>query len=506
MQLSAEDLGLYYRPVVCELRVHLRHAGLEAAPSGPYEQVLGRLGARHLNSHLASLPEFVNLAVYPTEERKRHSVRHLRRRTPVLYQPLLHATASLGGTECRIQAAPDFMLATSEGHVLRDVRLARHAAEDKHPEIARRLQLCGWLYERLGGRPPARLEVFCGTGGIEEVPYDGGMAALEALKAVVRIRQAPVEPYSPVGWSKCLSCGYQEYCWSRARKKNDAAVLVGVDKNLATALRAAGVETVAQLLERFDEATLAEFKKPWGQREQRVGKSAAAILRMAHAWHDRREIYIQRPELPEFQNFVMFDLEGLPPQLDELQKIYLWGLQVFGEDPGPFEPAVAGFGEAGDRQGWLDFLARAQAIFGRYGDLPFVHWAVYEKTNIKMYQERYGDPDGIAARVLDNLLDLLPVTQRSIALPLQSYGLKVIEKYIGFKRTMREYGGDWSIAKYIEAMETEDEARRTAILDEILLYNEEDLQATWAVFQWLKMKNRAFIPAARSDSPTAPGP
>ena len=75
-----------------------------------------------------------------------------------------------------------------------------------------------------------------------------------------------------------------------------------------------------------------------------------------------------------------------------------------------------------------------------------------------------------------------------MALPLPSYSLKVVEKYIGFKRTQDEFGGEWSMAKYIEATESNDDTQRTALLDEIKIYNEEDLAATWAVLQWLKGK------------------
>jgi predicted RecB family nuclease len=42
------------------------------------------------------------------------------------------------------------------------------------------------------------------------------------------------------------------------------------------------------------------------------------------------------------------------------------------------------------------------------------------------------------------------------------------------------------MAKYIEATESEDEARREALMDEILAYNREDLEATWAVLEWLR--------------------
>ena len=87
-----------------------------------------------------------------------------------------------------------------------------------------------------------------------------------------------------------------------------------------------------------------------------------------------------------------------------------------------------------------------------------------------------------------NLLDLLTVARDSVVLPVPSFSLKVIEKYVGFKRTQTRYGGDWSMALFIEAVETSDEAKRNELMGEILKYNREDLEATWAVFKWLKSK------------------
>jgi len=46
------------------------------------------------------------------------------------------------------------------------------------------------------------------------------------------------------------------------------------------------------------------------------------------------------------------------------------------------------------------------------------------------------------------------------------------------------------MAKYIEAVETENEEIRRSIMEEILKYNEEDLQATWAVLEWVRDKGR----------------
>jgi predicted RecB family nuclease len=183
----------------------------------------------------------------------------------------------------------------------------------------------------------------------------------------------------------------------------------------------------------------------------------------------------------------MLDLEGITPRLDHAERIYMWGLQCFGENPGPFRPALAGFGPDGDREGWHNFLAECESIVATYGDIPFVHWATYERVKIDLYISRYADnANGTAARVKSNLLDLLPIVRNSVAVPLSSYSLKDIETLTGYERQLTEYGGDWSMAKYIEATESEDEARREALMAEILDYNREDLEATWAVLEWLR--------------------
>ncbi len=334
--------------------------------------------------------------------------------------------------------------------------------------------------------PPQGLEVHAGSGEIVSIPYDGGAAALDALEHIVAIKRKTEEPYSPVGWTKCGGCPYNSRCWRLAEEANDLARVAGIDQGLAIALRETDVTTPEELVDRFDEAQLAGFQRPWGQRRQPVGARAGQILTMARALASGEIEILQAPQIPDSSNYVMFDLEGLPPFHDDLDRIYLWGMKVCGDNPSDFLPGVAGFGPNGDREGWLAFLDQAQRIFDRYGDIPFVHWARYERTKLSSYIERYGDKNGIGRRVMSSLLDLLSITQSSVALPLPSYSLKVVEQHIGFERTSDDARGDWAMATFIEATETEDEARRSALMDQILHYNEEDLDATWAVLQWLQ--------------------
>jgi uncharacterized protein len=510
MRLTASDIFNLYRPTLCALRVYLREQGIPEAEPSVFEEILETLGRRHEQSHLATLGAYEDLTVVRPEERQRKTLEAIRSRVSVVYQGEFACDTILDGTEVSVVGRPDFLILDGDGYLIRDSKLSRKVDEKHHVEIALQLQLYGWLFEQIVGMPAKRLQVHAGAGDIIEVPHDGGTAALGELARILSMKRLGAEPYEPLGWTKCSGgCGYYDRCWQQAEARQDVSLVMDVDQHLARALNEVGITSAQQLLASFDERQLSEFKRPWGKGFQKVGKKAGKILTYAEVLCSGKERILSAADVPAHDNYVMFDLEGMPPYLDELEKIYLWGLQVYGKRPSEYVGVTAGFGANGDREGWEAFLATAKTLFDEYGDIRFVHWHHYERVHIEQYVDRYGDPDGVATRVLANLLDLLPITKGAIALPLPSYSLKVVEEYVGFKRTQDEYGGNWAMAQFILATETEDEAERNQRMGEILKYNEEDLAATWAVFEWLRGKgNGATIPslaASASDETSRSG-
>lgn len=488
MRMTASDFASCHRPTRCDLRVFLRHQRAQEAEPGPYDIVLRRLGLRHERDHLATLGTFVNVTAASLEEQVKKTADSIAAKVPVLYQPAFLTSEKLCGTDVEIVGVPDYLIFDGDGYVIRDSKMALRIDEENHPEILLQVQLYGWLFERNHGAAPKRLQVHAGTGEIVNIRYDGGKSALQELERLLALKQLTVEPYEPVGWSKCLGCGFTDRCWSQAEKSADVALVYCVDQNLARTLHSQGIRTRKELLANFDAVSLSEVKRPYGDREQRVGKTAERILRFADAMEKNQEIVLTVPAIPAHKNYVMFDLEGMPPYLDELDKIYLWGMQVFGGKPSEFTYAVSGFGPDGDKECWFNFLANAKGIFETYGDIPWVHWAPYEQTYLRRYAGRYGDTGGIASRVARNLLDLLTIARETVVLPLPSFSLKVVEDYVGFERKEAEYGGAWAMATFIEATETIDEGKRKELMDKIVGYNKADLGATWAVFEWLRGK------------------
>ena len=106
--------------------------------------------------------------------------------------------------------------------------------------------------------------------------------------------------------------------------------------------------------------------------------------------------------------------------------------------------------------------------------------------------------------------DLTPQSRSQVAIASAAptsatvYGLSSDTRESGRVSTsfLTESGGEWSVAQYIRAVETEDENLRRETMDSIRRYNREDLEATWAVMQWLKRLAAICIGAGQEHQST----
>lgn len=138
-----------------------------------------------------------------------------------------------------------------------------------------------------------------------------------------------------------------------------------------------------------------------------------------------------------------------------------------------------------DETTWNEFLTSTQEILDEHSDIPIFHWHHYERSKIDVYVQRYGDPNGVAARIRKNLIDLHELVKNHFALPVYSYSLKEVEKHIGFQRSLPNKDGGWAIAQILQAKQSNNEEELQSQLDELAVYNKEDILATNKVLQWL---------------------
>jgi predicted RecB family nuclease len=479
----------------------MKENDFERAPQSVFMEMLAEMGLKHEARHAEiDLPGHLDLGGLKIEEQARMTLEAIAKGDRVIYQGAFVCETEMNGRNVEVVGLPDFLIPEGDSHVIRDAKLARSIGSNR-VDIQRQLQIYGWLYQEVTGSSPTRLEVYTGKRELEEIPLDDG-AALSELQSILDFKLASEEPFEPVGYSKCQGCPYREHCWPKAVAEKAPGVIPAIDVALGRVLNDQGISTYTQV-EQLGLDSLAAITKPHGTSEQRFGeKRARDALRQIEAFESGREVPIGPIRLPENDHFVMFDVEDLPPDTDGPDKVYLWGLQPYAAsgEAGPFKACLAGFEEQGDLTGWREFLLEARRMMDEFGeDVPFVHWHHHEITKLKGYATRFptvegiDDPVGLVRHLIEvNCLDLFKVVKDAFALPLPSYSLKLVEDFVGYERTkVPGYKGDQSIARYIQAIETNDQVLREKIVGEVCAYNSEDLEATWAVMEWMLNKQAA---------------
>jgi len=478
--ISADDFHTYYQMHECARRLWLdsTRPDLKASPS-EFDQLVMRKGRAHEEAHLAAFPEHLR-PTYPMGDvaaGAQATAILIAQRTPVIYQGvLLSPDRALAGI-------PDFLIREGNGYVIRDAKLAVNL--ERHPEIPAQLGLYSRLLRQVCGSPPVRCEVLLGNG---ELVLMGPEDVANLISRVSAIKGAADMPDEAVGWSKCNPCAFFDYCWSSAVEAHDPAVVAGIERGLREALMRAGIKRYDDLLS-IGVDRLAEMRFQQKTRERRVGeKIAERALRQVRVLMSGKLQMVSVPQLPTPGPIVCFDVESNPFEADLEPVVYLWGIlvdQADGSHP-TYSGVLASPGSEGDKVAWEEFLSKVAVILGELADVPFVHYAAYEKTWLANYVERWGDRDGMAERVAERLIDLYPVITSSLCLPVHSYSLKQVEKCAGFRREQEEYGSLWSVARYNALVGAADEAERKAIETELLVYNEEDCRAMRHVLEWAR--------------------
>ena len=80
-----------------------------------------------------------------------------------------------------------------------------------------------------------------------------------------------------------------------------------------------------------------------------------------------------------------------------------------------------------------------------------------------------------------SLVDLMPLLQKSVILPITSYSIKPIAKHLGFRWREEKAGGAQSLFWYAEYLQGDHELKK-----KLVEYNEDDVIATKVVLDFLK--------------------
>ncbi len=169
-----------------------------------------------------------------------------------------------------------------------------------------------------------------------------------------------------------------------------------------------------------------------------------------------------------------FDIEAQP----DLNLNYLLGVLVVNKETNTEEfHSFLAEKPKDEKLIWRQFLD----LMWQYPEAPIYHFCVYEFDTVKSLGKLYRTPQSIVKPILSRFVDIYEQLTQSVTLPVESYALKAIAKWLGFKWRNTEASGAKCIYWYDQWLKTGDRN----LLDIIQIYNEDDCRATHSVKNWL---------------------
>ena len=126
---------------------------------------------------------------------------------------------------------------------------------------------------------------------------------------------------------------------------------------------------------------------------------------------------------------------------------------------------------------WRQFVD----LVSQYPDAPIYHFCIYEFDTVKRLAKLYHTPYSSVIPILSRFVDVYEELITNVALPIESYALKAIARWLGFEWRDSEASGAKCIYWYDQWLQTSDRA----LLEIIQRYNEDDCRATRSVKDWL---------------------
>ncbi len=300
----------------------------------------------------------------------------------------------------------------------------------------------------------------------------------EILQSCMETLLQQQEPEVFISHSRCDLCHWFSRCYALAQSDRHLSLLPGITPSRYVHLKALQLKTLEDIAI-APPKQLEPLPGFGAQVAQRLVKQAQAALQNRAIAHVEFPVSPTSPllseaELPTANVELYFDIEAAPEQ----NLVYLHGVLVVDRltQTEIFHPFLA---KCQDDEGkvWNQFLE----LVWRYPHAPIFHFCLYEAQTVKRLGEYYGTPSDLVESLLSRFVDLHERVTRVAILPIESYALKSIARWLGFNWRDSEANGAQSICWYDQWLTTGDHT----YLEAILRYNEDDCRATYRVKDWL---------------------
>ena len=319
-----------------------------------------------------------------------------------------------------------------------------------------------------------------------------------------------IETY-PEPKSHCDICRWQRDCDQRRRDDDHLSLVANIAKSQRNELQENGIKTLHSLAK----LPSIPFKPRKGSliALEKVRSQAAIQVKGQETGELQYEFLDVVPEtgfaaMPEpSDGDIFFDLES-DQFVGESGIEYLFGYAFKDDNNELLYRCAWALDRLGEKSAFEEFVDFVSQRLKEYPDLHIYHFAPYETSALKRLMGRYATKE----EEIDNFLrgkifvDLLSVVKNAIRASVESYSLKKLEPFFGFKRLIALHDANVALTALSACLELNDTASIDDKTKEIVQgYNADDCFATFHLRDWLEKLRVELISEGTEIPRPAPG-
>src|SRR3989338_4219537 len=274
------------------------------------------------------------------------------------------------------------------------------------------------------------------------------------------------EKPAPFIKSTCRRTPWYSLCFSDAKDCNDVSLIYRSSQADQRRLYGIDIRTVSDL-------AIADVNDLQNKLEDWPFDKIIRFVNQAKVLTNQRPIILRKPNFPEVEHEIYFDIESDPTRDID----YLLGYLVKTKGQSKYDYFLADNKDDEEKM-WKNFLNFLASL----DNFVIYHYAYYERQVFDRLALRYGAPTVLIDKFKENTIDLHQKLVDTVVLPLYFYSLKDAAGYLGYKWDDPDAGGAESVVWYNDWLDKQD----SAIMKKILKYNEDDVRATLLIKEWLE--------------------
>ena len=307
------------------------------------------------------------------------------------------------------------------------------------------------------------------------IQYDRGSVSVNVSRYESKVQKflidfrnivRSVEPPSFYRNAHCPDCQFKEACMKKLKDRDCLSLLGGMSPKILAKYHKKGIFSIMQLSHIF---------RPRRRRGRPSATGTYLWELKALAIREQKTFIMQSPSLPESDEAIYIDFEGLPDE----GWIYLIGGIIKRKD----RPDETFSFWADRRELEKQIFDRLFDIFREYPEAPVYHYGSYESHALKLTTKKWPKVFKHDFTALEKrMVNILGFLRTHIYPPTYTNGLKEVAGFLNFKWRIPEGDGRQSIVwrKIWEGISDDDSKEK------LLLYNEDDCKALARVHTWIQ--------------------